>query len=231
MIENLFTWLAQLIESTLIIAFFGAFLWGILSILLSPCHLSSIPLIIGFIGQQGKMPVKRAFFISLSFSIGILITIGAIGTITALMGRMLGDIGKWGNYLVAGIFFLVGFYLLDILKIQFPGMSDIKMKKRGVWAAFFLGLIFGIALGPCTFAYMAPILAVAFSASSTNILIGILLLFFYGIGHCLVIVLAGTFTEMIQKYLNWTEKSKGTIILKRVCGIFVLIGGIYMLII
>lgn len=229
MIENLFTWLTQLIESTLIIAFFGAFLWGILSILLSPCHLSSIPLIIGFIGQQGKMPIKRAFFISLSFSLGILITIGAIGTITALMGRMLGDIGKWGNYLVAGIFFLVGFYLLDILNIQFPGMSDVKMKKRGVWAAFLLGLIFGIALGPCTFAYMAPILAVAFSASSTNILVGILLLFFYGIGHCLVIVLAGTFTEMIQKYLNWTEKSKGTIILKRVCGIFVLIGGIYML--
>ncbi len=175
------------------------------------------------------MPVKRAFFISLSFSIGILITIGAIGTITALMGRMLGDIGKWGNYLVAGIFFLVGLYLLDILKIQFPGMSDVKMKKRGVWAAFLLGLIFGIALGPCTFAYMAPILAVAFSASSTNILVGILLLLFYGIGHCLVIVLAGTFTEMIQKYLNWTEKSKGTIILKRVCGIFVIIGGIYML--
>lgn len=229
MIENLFTWLTQLIESTLIIAFFGAFLWGILSILLSPCHLSSIPLIIGFISQQGKMPVKRAFFISLSFSIGILITIGAIGTITALMGRMLGDIGKWGNYLVAGIFFLVGLYLLDILKIQFPGMSDVKMKKRGVWAAFLLGLIFGIALGPCTFAYMAPILAVAFSASSTNILVGILLLLFYGIGHCLVIVLAGTFTEMIQKYLNWTEKSKGTIILKRVCGIFVIIGGIYML--
>ncbi len=51
MIENLFTWLTQLIESTLIIAFFGAFLWGILSILLSPCHLSSIPLIIGFISQ------------------------------------------------------------------------------------------------------------------------------------------------------------------------------------
>jgi len=229
MIENLFTWLTQLIESTLIIAFFGAFLWGILSILLSPCHLSSIPLIIGFIGQQGKMPLKRAFFISLSFSIGILITIGAIGTITALMGRMLGDIGKWGNYLVAGIFFIVGLYLLDILKIQFPGMSDVKMKKRGVWAAFLLGLIFGIALGPCTFAYMAPILAVAFSASSTNILVGILLLLFYGIGHCLVIVLAGTFTEMIQKYLNWTEKSKGTIILKRVCGIFVIIGGIYML--
>ena len=145
------------------------------------------------------------------------------------MGRMLGDIGKWGNYLVAGIFFVVGLYLLDLLKIRFPGMSKVGIKKKGVLAAFLLGLIFGLALGPCTFAYMAPILAVAFSTSSTDLVFGILLLVFYGIGHCLVIVLAGTFTEVIQRYLNWTEKSKGTLIIKRICGTLIIIGGIYIL--
>jgi len=229
MIESIFTWLSKLIESTPLIALFGALLWGILSILLSPCHLSSIPLIVGYIGNQGKTSIKRAFIISLFFSIGILLTIGLIGLITAFMGRMLGDIGKWGNYFVAAILFLVGLYLLDIIKIRFPGMSNVKMKKKGIFAAFLLGLVFGIALGPCTFAYMAPILAVAFSTSSTDILFGILLLLFYGIGHCLVIVLAGTFTEIIQRYLNWTEKSKGTLILKRICGILVILGGLYML--
>jgi len=229
MIEGIFTWLTRLIESTPLIALFAAFLWGILSILLSPCHLSTIPLIVGFVGNQGKISIKRAFLISLFFSIGILITIGLIGILTALMGRMLGDIGKWGNYLVAGIFFVVGLYLLDIVKIRFPGISNVQIRKKGILAAFLLGLIFGLALGPCTFAYMAPILAVSFSTSSTNILFGILLLLFYGIGHCLVIVLAGTFTEVIQRYLNWTEKSKGTLILKRICGTLVIIGGIYML--
>ncbi len=229
MLESLFSWLTNLIGATPIIAFFGAFLWGMLSILLSPCHLSSIPLIIGFISNQGKISIKKAFIISLSFSTGILITIGLIGVITSLMGRMLGDIGNWGNYFVAVVFFLVGIYLLDIFKFSFPGLSNVKMKRKGVFAAFILGLIFGIALGPCTFAYMAPIIAVAFSTSSTNIIFGSLLLLFYGIGHCLIIVLAGTFTEMIQRYLNWNEKSKGALILKKICGILIIIGGIYML--
>jgi cytochrome c-type biogenesis protein len=231
MIEGVFTWLSKLIESAPLLAFWGAFLWGVLSILLSPCHLSSIPLIVGFIGQQGRIRDRRAFVISLSFSVGILVTIGLIGLITSLMGRMLGDIGDWSKYLVAGVFFLVGLYLLDIIKMHLPGISRIGMKRKGVGAAFLLGLIFGIALGPCTFAYMAPIIAVAFSTSSNDLLFGVLLLLFYGIGHCLVIVFAGTFTEMIQRYLNWTGKSKGTVILKRVCGFLVIIAGIYMLIV
>lgn len=229
MIESLFTWLSNLIEAAPLIAFFGAFLWGILSILLSPCHLSSIPLIIGFIGKQEKITLKRAFYIALSFSVGILFTIALIGVITSFMGRMLGDIGQWSNYFVAIVFFIVGLYLLDIFKFQIPGMNAIKVKQKGVFAAFLIGLIFGIALGPCTFAYMAPMIAVAFSASKTDVLFGIVLLFFYGLGHCLVIVIAGTFTEVVQRYLNWNEKSRGTLIIKRICGVLVIAGGIYML--
>lgn len=229
MIEGLFNWLTGLVESTLLIAFSGAFLWGIFSILLSPCHLTSIPLIVGFIGDQGKMKVKKAFYISLSFSSGILITIALIGVITSLLGRMMGDIGNWGNYIVAGIFFLVGLYLLDIIPLQFPGLKQIKSKKKGALTAFLLGFIFGIALGPCTFAFMAPVLAVAFYSSSANLLNGVLLLTAYGIGHCLVIVLAGTFTQLVQRYLDWNEKSKGTLILKKICGVLIIFGAIYLL--
>ena len=49
----------------------------------------------------------------------------------------------------------------------------------------------------------------------------------YGVGHCSVIVLAGTFTEVVQHYLNWNEKSKGAVILKKICGVLVLLGGLY----
>ncbi len=103
------------------------------------------------------------------------------------------------------------------------------MKSRGLLAALILGLIFGVALGPCSFAYMAPILAVSFKAASTNLLYGILLLGVYGIGHSAVIVAAGTSTEAVQRYLNWNEKSHGTVILKRVCGALVLLGGVYLI--
>jgi cytochrome c-type biogenesis protein len=206
----------------------AAFLWGILSILLSPCHLASIPLIVGFIDQQGRITTRRAFTISLLFAVGILITIGVIGAITAVAGRMLGDVGRYGNYFVAVIFFVVGLYLLDAIRLPMPGPAQPSMKRKGMLAAFILGLVFGVALGPCTFAFMAPMLAVTFKLAATNLSYGILLLLLYGLGHCSVIVLAGMFTEVVQHYLNWNEKSRGAVILKKVCGALVLVGGLYL---
>jgi cytochrome c-type biogenesis protein len=229
MLTNLFTWLTNAIQGQPYIAILAAFLWGILSILLSPCHLSSIPLIIGFIDKQGRGSIRRAFWLSLLFSFGILVTIAAIGVITASLGRLMGDVGRVGNYLVAIVFFLVGLYLLDIVPAPWTGTTGANVKQKGLLAAFLLGLIFGIGLGPCTFAYMAPMLGVAFQVAATQSLFAIMLLAAFGVGHCSVIVLAGTLTEKVQYYLNWTEKTRGAIIVRRICGILVILGGIYLI--
>jgi cytochrome c-type biogenesis protein len=137
-------------------------------------------------------------------------------------------VGRYGNYFVALVFFLVGLVLLDVIPMPFSGPGQVGMKQKGMPAAFILGLVFGIALGPCTFAYMAPILGVTFKLASTNPLHGILLLLMYGVGHCSVIIFAGTFTGLVQQYLNWNESSRGAVILKRICGILVLLGGIWL---
>ena len=229
MLAQLFTTLSRAIEGTPAAALSAAFVWGILSILLSPCHLASIPLIVGFIDEQGRISTKRAFQIALLFALGILITIGLIGALTAAAGRMMGDVGAYGNYFVAAIFFLVGLHLLGVVPMPFTGRGQVKMKKRGRIAAFILGLLFGVALGPCTFAYMAPMLAMTFRLAAAHMAYGILLLLAYGVGHCAVIVLAGTFTESVQHYLNWNESSQGATILKKICGILVLLGGLWML--
>ena len=229
MMEQVFLFLSHAVEGSAGLALTAAFVWGVLSILLSPCHLASIPLIVGFIDQQGRISTGRAFTISLLFAVGILITIGVIGAITAAAGRMMGDVGRWGNYAVAVIFFVVGLYLLDVIRLPMPGAAQPGMKQKGMLAALILGLVFGIALGPCTFAYMAPMLAVSFKLAATNLTYGMMLLVFYGVGHCAVIVLAGTFTEVVQHYLDWNEKSKGAVILKKVCGVLVLFGGVYLI--
>jgi len=229
MIEWIFTTLTHAVESTVAIAIAASFLWGVLSILLSPCHLASIPLIVGFIDEQGRISTKRAFVISSLFAVGILITIGIIGAITAVMGRMLGDVGKYGNYFVALIFFVVGLHLLDVVPMPFSGPGQVGMKRKGMLAAFVLGLVFGIALGPCTFAYMAPMLAVTFKLAADNLLYGLVLLLLYGIGHCSVIVVAGTSTELVQRYMNWNEKSKGAVIIRKICGVLVILGGLWLI--
>jgi cytochrome c-type biogenesis protein len=227
--QELFGTLARAVEGAPALAVSAAVVWGILSIILSPCHLASIPLIVGFIDEQGRISTPRAFVISLLFALGILTTIGLIGVITAAAGRMMGDVGRYGNYFVALIFFVVGLHLLDVIPMPWSGPGQIGMKRKGLFAALILGLVFGVALGPCTFAYMAPMLGVTFKLAATNLAYGVLLLLAYGVGHCSVIVVAGTSTELVQRFLNWNENSRGTTLVKKVCGVLVLLGGIWMI--
>lgn len=227
--ESLFIWLSNAIEGTAGMAMFAALGWGIISILLSPCHLTSIPLIVGFLGSQSNMTTRRAFVLSAVFSFGIFLTIALVGMVTAALGRMMGDVGPWGNYFVAIVFVGVGLYLFDLIKMPWSGGGiSAAPTRRGVVAAFVLGLIFGIAVGPCTFAYMAPVLAVTFSAATTKPLFAYSLLLLFGVGHCSVIVLAGTFVEKVQLYLNWTETGKAAKIMKRLCGAILILAGITM---
>jgi len=231
MLMRLFGALSTGLNSMPLIAIGAAFVWGILSIILSPCHLSSIPLIVGFISDKKDMTTGRAFTLSFLFSLGILITIAAIGLVTGLMGRMLGDIGAFGNYFVGVVLIFIGLNLLEFVPFPSFGVDQSKIgSSKGGFAAFMLGLVFGVALGPCTFAYLAPVLAIVFGMSSTKLFYGLALLLAYGIGHCSVIVFAGTFTNVVQGYLNWNERSSGTFIIKKICGILVMIGGIYLLI-
>jgi cytochrome c-type biogenesis protein len=76
---------------------------------------------------------------------------------------------------------------------------------------------------------MAPMLGIVFKLGATNLLYGILLLAVYGVGHCSVIVVAGTSTGLVQGYLDWNERSKGAVMLKRACGVLVLAGGVYLI--
>lgn len=229
MIGELFESMTRAMEGGAALALGAAFVWGVMSIVLSPCHLASIPLVVGFIGGQGRVSTARAFVTASVFALGILITIAAIGAATAALGRIAGDLGSWGNFLVAGIFFLVGLNLLGVIPAPWTAPGAAPSQRRGVWAAFVLGLIFGIALGPCTFAFMAPVLGVAFRMASDNWVLGAALLLVYGLGHCGVIAVAGTFAGAVQRYLDWNERSRGATILKGACGVLVMLAGLWMI--
>lgn len=210
------------------IATVAALTWGFLSILLSPCHLASIPLLIGFITSQESATRQRVFSLSSMFALGILVTIAAIGLITALLGRLLGDVGLIGNILVAAIFFFIGLYLMDLIPVSWNGLHLSTQRYSGLPAALVLGLLFGVGLGPCTFAFMAPVLGVVFHTATSNMGTSVTLLASFALGHCAVIVVAGVLANRIGEYLNWSEKTGIAVWVKRVCGFLVVLGGIYM---
>ncbi len=225
---ELFTQLTHAIEGSAGIALSASFVWGILSVLLSPCHLAAIPLIVGLIDEQGPTTTRRAFNTALLFAIGILLSIAIIGLITATAGRILGDIGQYGSWIAALIFFVMGLQLMGVIPSPWKKPEQKTPVRNGFLTALLTGLIFGIALGPCTFAFMAPILAVTFKLSAEAPMFAGSLILLYGIGHCAVIVLAGTSAETIQRYLNWNENSKGAMRLRKICGVLVLLAGLYM---
>jgi len=227
-LTEIFERLTHAVSATPIIAVLASLAWGILSVVLSPCHLTSIPLIIGFIGEQGVIGTRRAFVLSLLFATGVLATIAIIGVATASFGRMLGDLGPRMDYIVAAIFFVIGLHFLGIIPMPLSAAGTKWGRSRGGAAAFVLGLIFGLALGPCTFAYMAPMLGVTLSVASTNMGYAILLLGAFGVGHSGVIVGAGTFTGLVERYLKWTGKSQGLEVVKKACGVLIIAGGVYL---
>ncbi len=227
MIEQIFTGLTQAMSDRFGIALLAALGWGVISVVLSPCHLSSIPLVIGYLTNQGEEGTRHPYRLSTLFAVGILTTVAVIGVVTALLGRMIGDIGKGGNYLVGAVFVVVGLYLLDILPLAWGRILPKTGVARGWRGALILGLFFGIGLGPCTFAFMAPVLTAVFSIAGSSPIRAIMLVAVFGVGHAGVISFAGGAAGTVQRYLNWTENSKGATYSKRVAGGLVLLAGVY----
>jgi cytochrome c-type biogenesis protein len=227
MIEEIFTRLSLAMGEAFGLALAASLGWGVLSILLSPCHLASIPLVIGYITAQGEKGMQRPYALSLVFGIGILLSIALIGAVTASLGRMMGDVGFSGNVIVAGAFFVVGLYLMEVINLPWEGLVPQSPSMHGWTGAFVLGLLFGIGLGPCTFAFLAPVLGLVFSLAATNLPEALALLGAFALGHCAVIVLAGGAAGTVQKYLKWTNRSKGALWLKRGAGVLVMLGGVY----
>ncbi len=226
--ENLLTHLSGALEQSLAIAALGAFFWGVISIVLSPCHLSSVPLLVGFLASREERKTGEALRLSTLFSLGILASIALIGIITASVGRLLGDMGRTGNAAVALIFFLFGFFLMDLLPIHW-NLPETPMRFQGSKGALIFGSLFGVGLGPCTFAFMAPVLGVVFSRAGSDLVGGACLLGAFAIGHCGVIILAGTLTQQVERYLNWTQNRKALRWVRRTCGLLVVLAGIEML--
>jgi cytochrome c-type biogenesis protein len=227
--DTLFTTLSHAVEGQPAIALAAAFAWGLASLLLSPCHLASIPLVVGFVNGQGQAPPARGAAIAGLFSLGLFTTIGVVGGVTAAAGHLMGQVGPWANYVVAAVFFVVGLSMLDVLPLGWSVPDATRFRGRGLLAALALGLIFGIALGPCTFAYMAPMLGVTFAVAGTHAPYGVLLIAAYGIGHCSIIVLAGASTSWVGRYLRWTSASRGAASLRYASGLLVLAGGVYLI--
>jgi cytochrome c-type biogenesis protein len=227
--ESLFSTLTDAMGGAPWVALLAAFGWGALSIVLSPCHLASIPLIVGYLQGGGPVRPRRAFALSTVFAAGILGSIALLGAVTAAAGRMLGDLGRWGNVGVAVLFFVFGLHLLDVVSIPDRWRPTPRQPRRGPLGALLFGLLFGVALGPCTFGFMAPVLTVTFGVAGTYPVFAFGILLLFAAGHCSVIAFAGASSAWVQRWLDWQNDAPGARWLRRGCGLLILAAGAWLL--
>ena len=206
----------------------GCFLWGMVSVLFSPCHLASIPLIISYVaGQNQIVEGRKAALYAVLFTTGLFITIAIIGIICAVLGRMLGDVGPYMSIAVGAILVWVSLDILGVAKCSMPNGLITKIKMKGLRGAFVLGLAYGTLSGSCTFGFIAPILAII--TVQQKILTGLAFIALFGIGHCVPIVVAGSSTALVKRFLDNSAWQKGSSVFRRLAGVCIGALGLYFM--
>ncbi len=231
MLGDIMNALSHALYGSLPLALGASFLWGLMSMVLSPCHLMSVPLVMGYL-QQGEMATnrRRATFLAVLFASGMIVSIAVIGLVTSLMGRIVGDIGTTGNIILAVVLVYVGISISGLVGLPLPGGSSGRGFGRGGAAgAVLVGLMLGAALGPCTFAFMAPVLALMFSLGSERLGQAVALGAFFAAGHGVVVVFAGAFSDRVQRLVSWSGRSRAARWFRGACGLLVVMGGLYLL--
>ena len=210
------------------IAAVGCFTWGMISVLFSPCHLASIPLVVAYVGgQEQVLNPKQAGVYSSLFTLGLFISIALIGIICALLGRMLGDVGNFWQIIVGAVLIWVALGMLGVEKCSVSGSLLYRLNLKGLSGAFGLGLAYGILSGSCTFGFIAPILAII--TIQQQIATGILYILLFAVGHCLPIVIAGSSTAAVRKFMENSAWQGTGNRFRRAAGIVIVLLGVYFI--
>ena len=228
MFDQLFLTVNSWMMAGTAIAALGCFLWGMISVVFSPCHLASIPLIVSYVaGQEKALKANHAAHYAVVFTVGLFITIALIGIICSLLGRMLGEVGPYWTILVGAILIWVALDMLGVSNCSMSGSALGRIQLKGLLGAFCLGLAYGVLSVSCTFGFIAPILAII--TIQQKIATGLLFITLFGIGHCVPIAIAGSSTATVRRLLESSSFYEGGLWFRRCAGVAIALLGVYFI--
>ena len=217
--------LSSLISRSMWVAPLLALLAGVLTSL-TPCSLSSVPLVIGYVGGTGNNDTKRAFWLSLTFSAGSAVTFTILGIVSSLVGKLMGTSSSWWYLLLGVLMVLMALQTWEIYNFIPSTYLIAKNTRRGYIGAFIAGILGGVFSSPCATPVLITLLAIV--AEKGSLLWGIVLLLLYSVGHSALVIVAGTSIGFVK---NMTSNNKyGTFskVLRIVMGSVILLIAFYM---
>lgn len=225
MIDQWLAILSTLISQSMWVAPVLALLAGVLTSL-TPCSLSSVPLVIGYVGGTGNHDTKRAFWLSLTFAAGSAVTFTILGTVASLVGKLMGTSSSWWYLLLGVLMVLMALQTWEIYNFIPSTYLIAKNTRRGYIGAFMAGILGGVFSSPCATPVLITLLAVV--AEKGSLLWGIVLLLLYSVGHSALVIVAGTSIGFVKTMTSNNQYGRFSMVLRIVMGSVILLIAFYM---
>ena len=221
MLEDLFTLLEVYLLKSTNLMLLASFVWGLLSIMLSPCHLSGIP--IAILSSQKNSP--RPKLVPGLFAVGTVLSLLVAAILTFSLGQSLLKFSISSSWVLAFVLIFSGLIMLDLIPLDFS-FSQPKLKSGFILQPISLGLFFGLLVGPCTLAFAMPIIVASGITSGSSTSSGLFLFTTFAAGHVIATVIFGT---SLQRTSDWLNKKKSIKVLKLATGLLLIISGLFYL--
>ncbi|MEK6963360.1 MAG: cytochrome c biogenesis CcdA family protein [Nanoarchaeota archaeon] len=181
------------------VTFLIAFVIGFLSFT-SPCGFVLVPAFFSYAFKERK----KAFWMSLVFSAGMILAFAIVGLIAGLARDIFNPYKIYLSTL-SGVLLIYFAYLM--LHEKGFGLFTFKLdagKKKTFWGIFVLGMLFAFGWTPCVGPVLSGIILMA--AHVDSLLKSVLLLVTYGIGATLPLIILSYFSDSFDWAKNWRSQ-------------------------
>ncbi len=211
-------------QTSLYLLFGASFLGGLIASV-SPCSLSMLPLIIGYVGGYSKEKPLKTLAQMVVFVMGTAVIFSAIGTICAITGKVF--VGNpYFSLIIASVILIMGLKILEILDFEIPVFIK-EMPKNTFNNDYIYPLILGMAFAligtPCSTPILAGIMA--FASISASILNAVIMLFLFSVGQGLILILAAFLTSKLktnEKFYKFSDT------IMKISGILLILVSVYI---
>jgi len=206
-----------------LIAAATVFLGGVISAF-NPCCYPMFPAIVVLVGNQRKAQKVKAGVIAVLFVLGFALATTIMGALSVGFGMVFGKMGATFNYLVAIIPIVMALHLFRVIQLQIPFKSTQERTYEGWFGAVITGFTFAFVIVPCATPILASVLA--YAAYKQSLTYGSFLLFLYGIGVGIPLIIMGSFMGLsgVAKYTQ-----KHTAAIRNLTGVGLVAIGLYLI--
>ena len=225
MINEWLETLSTLIKGNLWLAPIMAILAGVLTAF-TPCSLSTIPLVVAYVGGTTNNDPKKSLRLSLVFALGMTVTFTVLGVVASLAGKLIGRAASWWYIILGVLMVLMALQTWEVFNFIPSTFLISKNTRKGYIGSLIAGILGGIFSSPCATPVLIALLALV--AAQGKLIWGVSLLLLYSAGHSILVLIAGTSIGFVKKLTSNEKYGRASKIIKIVLGSLILLLAFYM---